>query len=77
MQSDDSLKHGYKSISFGGGISNGVQLYVFKRITIDVLIGFGILKPVSYHVLYGNYGPFDKSYYINSVRAALNLGYTF
>lgn len=81
LQSDDALSRGFKTISIGGGISNGVQFYVFKKITIDILLGVGILKPISNQVLYGSYGPspFDKTFYQSyfTYRAAINIGYKF
>jgi hypothetical protein len=77
----------YKEVSLGGGISNGVQFYLFKRITIDVLLGIGILKPINYNVIQVyeydlNNGTvittINKSYrFYYDARLAINIGFKF
>ncbi|HEX7413958.1 MAG TPA: DUF3575 domain-containing protein [Bacteroidia bacterium] len=74
---------GYKTISLGGGISNGAQFYLFKKLTIDVLVGVGLIKPVSYYdsYLYYNgvvqplyYPDYDWQSYV-TYRVAINIGF--
>jgi len=65
----------YKTISVGGGISNGVQFYVLKKITIDALLGFGILKPI---YVYDTYGAQQEDYLSTyTFRSAISIGYKF
>ena len=74
----------YKTILIGGGICTGVQFYLLKKLTIDVMFGLGIVKPINYYEAYfydGGAHPliFDKTWYAPyyNGRAAINIGYKF
>jgi uncharacterized protein DUF3575 len=78
----------YKEVALGGGISNGVQFYVFKKITIDILLGVGLYKPIYFYDIqtYNSFNGvitrvnFPEQYYNAAqfnFRAAINIGYKF
>ena len=81
----NNIIENYKTVYLGGGISTGVQFYIFKRITIDALIGFGVLKPIYYYDTRWNVNgivqqlTFQKDYYTSQFnpRLAINIGYKF
>ena len=74
-------------VNIGGGISNGVQFYIFKRITIDVLLELGVLSgnPVYNNVVITNpyISPADLCGCVTQPpiqfygRFAINIGYKF
>ncbi|MHB8261632.1 MAG: DUF3575 domain-containing protein [Bacteroidia bacterium] len=76
----------YKALNIGGGISNGLQFYLFKRITINVLLEIGVLrtKPAFYNDVEINpipvcgcvREPALPAFELNS-RFAINIGYKF
>ncbi len=61
--------------SLSCGFINGYQLYLFKHITIDFLLGLGVKSPVKYKVVEGNIENDYKSSLI--FRAAVNIGVRF
>lgn len=61
-----------KTTIYGIGLINGVQFYLCKRLTLDALLGYGI---ISRFKLFSEY-PYQVNRY-SDFRAAINLGYRF
>lgn len=58
--------------TMGGGFSNGFQYYLFKRITLDLLVGLGVRKQIKI------IGPIVGNNGVEFIgRFALNIGYKF
>jgi hypothetical protein len=56
----------------GGGIINGIQFYVFKKVVVDFLLGLGARKPIK------SEGPIYTEYVLKGqIRGAINIGYKF
>ena len=80
----DTIYYGkYESYNFGAGLINGFQFYLWNRVTIDFVAGFGVFVEIKNKQFQPYYLSGSKHLYgfaINSnedIRLALNVGFKF